>query len=129
MPRRKVGSLEKLMVKMKKWEPVPTVSQHEVSIDNEGIDIFTWAAGHFEGYKGVDLYLDDKMTMLGVKPVVEGQRSLTPRPRARGFLVACAPLMRQIGVHEKKRVPAEWSERGRMLLIDLRGIVGRSRKR
>ncbi len=116
------GSLEKLMVKMKKWEPVhEKVLQDEVSISKTGIDIFTWATGHFRGHKEVDLYIDDKGKLLGIKPAANGQRSLVPKAKGRGFSVVCTPLMKQIGVHERKRVPAEWSEKGKMLFVDLRG--------
>lgn len=118
----KAGSLEKLMVKMKKWEPVhKKVLRDEVSIDKGGIDIFAWADKHFKRYKTVDLYIDDKRKLLGVKPVVNGQRNLVPKAKGRGFSVVCTPLMKQLGVNERKRAPAEWSEKGKMLLVDLRG--------
>lgn len=118
----KAGSLKKLMVKMKKWEPVHRkVLQDEVSIDKGGINIFAWADKHFKKYKKVDLYVDDKRRLLGIKLAANGQRSLVPKAKGRGFSVACAPLMKQIGVDEKKRVPAEWSEKGKILLVDLRG--------
>ncbi len=120
MEGKKVGPLEKLMAKMEKWEPVHRkVMRDEVSVSKEGIDIFTWATGHFKGYNRADLYVDDKRRVLGVKPAANGQRSLVPK--GRGFSVVCAPLMKQVGVNEKKRVPAEWSEKGKMLLVDLRG--------
>ncbi len=119
---RKAGSLEKLMAKMEKWEPVrEKVLQDEISIDKGGIDIFAWADKHFKRYKKVDLYIDDKRRLLGIKPVANGQRNLVPKAKGKGFSVVCAPLMKQIGVNEKKRVPAEWSEKGKMLLVDLRG--------
>ncbi|GAI15682.1 unnamed protein product, partial [marine sediment metagenome] len=118
----KAGSLEKLMAKMEKWEPVcGKVRQDEISIDKGGIDIFAWADKHFKKYKKADLYVDDKKRLLGVKPAAKGQRNLIPKAKGRGFSVVCAPLMKQIGVNEKKRVPAEWSEREKMLLVDLRG--------
>lgn len=118
----KAGPLEKLMVKMKEWEPVHRkVLQDEVSIDKEDIDIFTWATGHFKEYNRADLYVDDKRRLLGVKPAVNGQRSLVPKAKGRGFSVVCTPLMKQTGVDKRKRVPAEWSERGKILLVDLRG--------
>ncbi|GAI10019.1 unnamed protein product, partial [marine sediment metagenome] len=91
------------------------------SIDKGGIDIFAWADKHFKRYKGVDLYVDNKKRLLGVKPAANGQRSLVPKAKGRGFSVVCTPFMKQVGVNEKKRVPAEWSEKGKMLLVDLRG--------
>ncbi len=122
MEGKKAGLLEKLMVNMRKWEPVHRkVLRDEVSVDKGGIDIFAWADKHFKRYKKVDLYIDDKRRLLGIKPVANGQRNLVPKAKGKGFSVVCAPLMKQIGVNEKKRVPAEWSEKGKMLLIDLRG--------
>ena len=126
---RKAESLEELAGGMRRWEPAPRVTRREVSLDSRAIDIPSWAAGHFEGHRGVDLYVNEEGTVLGVKPAAEGQRSLAPRRRSRGFQVACAPLMRELGVERRMRAPAEWSERRKMLLIDLRGIAGRKGER
>jgi hypothetical protein len=118
--------LEKLRGKLKKWEP-PTPRkgvQNEVSIDRKGIDILSWASGYFRGYKEVDLFYDER-SFLGVKPVAKGHRRLSPKKNARGFFVACTPLMREIGVDEKKRVPAQWSEKRKMLIVDLKGVARR----
>lgn len=117
----KTRALEKLVKKLKRWEPRRKVVRNEVSIDEKVIYIFAWAAGHFEGYKEVDLYIDDRGRLLGVKPVAKGQRTLISKAKGRGFSVACTPLMNQIGVNERKRVPAEWSERGKMLVVYLKG--------
>ena len=82
------------MVKMKKWEPVHRkVLQDEVSIDKGGIDIFAWADKHFKKYKKVDLYVDDKRRLLGIKPVAKGQRSLISKAGGNGFFVSCTSLM------------------------------------
>lgn len=119
------GLLERHAKKLRKWEPVRRrVSQGEVSVDKAGFDVFAWAAKYFKGYREVDLYIDDKERLLGIKPVAKGQRTLSPKKGARGFFVACSPLMKEIGVNGKKRVPAEWSEKGKMLLVDLRGYHG-----
>ena len=126
---REAGSLEELAGGMRRWEPAPRATRRDVSLDSRAIDIPSWAAGHFEGHRGVDLYVNEEGTVLGVKPAAEGQRSLAPRRRSRGFQVACAPLMRELGVERRVRAPAEWSERRKMLLIDLRGIAGRKGER
>lgn len=116
--------LEKLRGKLKKWEP-PTPRkkvQNEVSIDGRGIDLLSWTSGYFRGYKEVDLFYNER-SFLGVKPVAKGQRRLAPKTNARGFFIACTPLMRQIGIDEKRRVPAQWSEKRKMLVVDLKGAA------
>jgi len=117
--------LENFMEKLKKWEPIRRRStQNEVSIDKIGIDLFAWAAGHFKGYKGADLYIDDKMSLLGIKPVAKGQRRLISKAEGNGFFVSCTSLMGQAGVNGRKRVKAEWNEREKMLLVYLKGRPG-----
>ena len=117
--------LRKFAGKLKKWEPVHRRStQNEVSIDKIGIDIFAWAAGHFKGYKGADLYIDDKTSLLGIKPVAKGQRSLISKAEGNGFFVSCTSLMGQAGVNGRKRVPADWNEKEKMLVVYLKGRRG-----
>ena len=117
--------MEKHVKKLKKWEPVHRrATQNEVSIDKIGIDIFAWAAGHFRGHKGADLYVDDKMSLLGVKPVAKGQRRLISKAEGSGFFVSCTSLMGQAGVNERKKVPAEWDEKEKMLVVHLKGRRG-----
>ncbi len=112
----------KTLKKLKKWEPVHRrATQNEVSIDKIGIDIFAWAAGHFRGHKGADLYVDDGMSLLGVKPVAKGQRRLISKAEGNGFFISCTSLMGQAGVDEKRRVPAEWDEGEKMLIVYLKG--------
>ena len=114
------------MKKLKKWEPVHRrATQNEVSVDKIGIDIFAWAAGHFKGYKGADLYVDDERTLLGIKPVAKGQRSLISKAEGRGFFVSCTSLMGQAGVNERKKVPAEWDDGEKMLVVYLKGRRGK----
>ena len=117
--------MRKFAGKLKKWEPIRRRStQNEVSIDKIGIDIFAWAAGHFKGYKGADMYIDDKTSLLGIKPVAKGQRSLISKAEGNGFFVSCTSLMRQAGVNGRKRVKAKWNEREKMLLVYLKGRPG-----
>ncbi len=112
--------------KLKKWEPVHRMAtKNEVSIDKVGIDIFAWAAGHFKGHKGADLYVDDKTSLLGIKPVAKGQRSLISKAEGRGFFVSCTALMGQAGVNERRKVPAEWDEEEKMLVVHLKERRGR----
>lgn len=117
--------MRKFAGKLKKWEPVHRRStQNEVSIDKIGIDIFAWAAGHFKGYKGADLYIDEKTSLLGIKPVAKGQRSLISKAEGNGFFVSCTSLMGQAGVNGRKRVPADWNEKEKMLVVYLKGRRG-----
>jgi len=117
--------LRKFAGKLKKWVPVHRRStQNEVSIDKIGIDIFAWAAGHFKGYKGADLYIDEKTNLLGIKPVAKGQRSLISKAEGNGFFVSCTSLMGQAGVNGRKRVPADWNEKEKMLVVYLKGRRG-----
>ncbi len=110
---------------LRKWEPVRRrATQNEVSIDKIGVDIFAWVARHFRGYKGADLYLDEKMCLLGIKPVAKGQRSLISKAEGNGFFVSCTSLMGQAGVNGRKRVPAEWNEKEKMLVVYLKGRRG-----
>ena len=112
-------------VKLKKWEPIHRrATQNEVSIDKIGIDIFAWSAKHFKGYRGADLYIDEKTSLLGVKPVAKGQRSLISKAEGNGFFISCTSLMGQAGVNGRKRVPAEWNEREKMLVVYLKGRRG-----
>ncbi len=111
--------------KLKKWEPVHRIAtKNEVSIDKVGIDIFAWAAGHFKGYKGADLYVDDEMNLLGIKPVAKGQRKLISKAEGGGFFVSCTALMGQAGVNKRKKVPAEWDDKEKMLVVHLKGKRG-----
>ncbi len=120
--------LGKLITTLRKWEPIRRrATQNEVSIDKIGIDIFAWAAKYFRGYKGADLYLNDKMSLLGVKPVKNGQRSLISKAEGNGFFVSCTSLMEQAGANGRKRVPAEWNEKDKMLVIYLKGRNGDKR--
>lgn len=117
--------MENFMKKLKKWEPIRRRStQNEVSIDKIGIDLFAWAAGHFKGYKGADLYIDDKTSLLGIKPAAKGQRSLISKTEGNGFFVSCTSLMGQAGVNGRKRVKAEWNEKEKMLLVYLKSRPG-----
>ncbi|GAI37298.1 unnamed protein product, partial [marine sediment metagenome] len=95
--------------------------KNEVSVDKVGIDIFAWAAGHFKGHKGADLYVDDGMNLLGIKPVAKGQRKLISKAEGTGFFVSCTALMEQAGVNERRKVPAEWDDREKMLVVHLKG--------
>ncbi|MDH5685191.1 MAG: hypothetical protein OEY73_01465 [Hadesarchaea archaeon] len=114
--------------KLKKWEPIRRrATQNEVSIDKIGIDIFAWAAGHFKGYKGADLYIDDKTSLLGIKPVAKGQRSLISKAEGNGFFVSCTSLMGQADVNGRKRVSAEWDDKEKMLVVYLKGRCGEKR--
>lgn len=113
--------MRKFTGKLKKWEPIRRrTTQNEVSIDKIGIDIFAWAARHFKGYKGADLYIDDKLNLLGIKPVAKGQRSLISKAEGNGFFVSCTSLMGQVGVNGRERAPAEWNEREKMLFVYLK---------
>ena len=122
---KEAKALEKHVKKLRKWEPVHRrATQNEVSVDKIGIDIFAWAAGHFRGHKGADLYVDDGMSLLGIKPVAKGQRRLISKAEGSGFFVSCTSLMGQAGVNERKKVPAEWDEKGKMLVVHLKGRRG-----
>ena len=110
---------------MRKWEPVRRrATQNEVSVDKIGIDIFAWAARHFRGHRGADLYVDEKAGLLGIKPVAKGQRRLISKADGNGFFISCTSLMGQAGVNERKRAPAEWDEKEKMLVVRLKGKKG-----
>jgi len=117
-----VKYLGKFVTKLTKWEPIRRrATQNEVSIDKIGIDIFAWVARRFKGYKGADLYTDGNMNMLGIKPVARGQRCLISKAEGNGFFVSCTSLMGQAGVNGRKRVPAEWNDKEKMLVVYLKG--------
>lgn len=125
----RMALLEELGKELRKWrEPSPQRLENEVSVSREGIDILSWAAPHFEDHEEVDLYLDEEKGSVGVKPVADGQRNLAPKSGSRGFFVSCTPMMRQMGVEERRRVPAEWSEKEGMLILDLRNLEARESK-
>lgn len=115
-----MGLLGELVKKLRKWrEPPARRLENQVSVSRTGIDILSWAAPHFEGYGEVDLYLNEEEGLIGVKPVASGQRRLAPKTASRGFVVSCMPMMGRMGVEERRRVPAEWSEEEGMLVLDL----------
>ncbi len=113
----------KLAKKLEKWKPLyGGATENEVSISKIGVGIFAWAAEHFKGYKGVDLYVDGERSLLGIKPAAKGQRKLSSKVGGCEFVVSCTSLMRQAGVNERKKVPAEWDEEEKMLVVHLKGL-------
>ncbi len=116
----------KLAKKLEKWEPLyKGAVQNEVSISKTGVGIFAWATGHFKEYKEADLYVDGKRSLLGIKPAAKGQRKLSSKVGGGEFFVSCTSLMRQAGVNERKKVPAEWDEEEKMLVVHLKGRRGK----
>lgn len=119
---KQMGLFDKLGSKLKKWsEPSRQAEENEgeVTVSGKGVDILSWAAPHFENHDRVDLYLDEDESSIGIKPDSHGERKLSPKTSSRGLVVSCRPLMRQVGVEERRRVPAEWDGERGMLVLNL----------
>jgi hypothetical protein len=76
-----------------------------------------------DGFRAAALYNDQKESVIGIKPVKDGEDSTAFRlskEKARTFTISCRAFLKHIGVafaEGSKIYPATWDEKRGMILV------------